>query len=275
MSEVAAAAVSERNEGEPELLYPELAYVARMAAATHNTTEALAMREFVRLMELKVFLRDKDATKISPSPLMDDVWHAAILDTSFYASLQTKLGLTIHHRPSGAMEADAGARAERLVNLTNVYRMRYDEVPIGLNVEPSKEAATIQVPVNNDPFTIVAHAIYVGQVDEAFRASASVGLHCSRWTMVDRQPKLSLKAGVKGRVQDGRMPNIVHERARADLGGILVAQKDLELHQPHKLAHGQCLGRDVRCCRHSCGIGQFWVEQLWFSFIHNGRRRKR
>ena len=126
MSEVAAAAVSERNEGEPELLYPELAYAARMAAATHNTTEALAMREFVRLMELKVFLRDKDATKISPSPLMDDVWHAAILDTSFYASLQTKLGLTIHHRPSGAMEADAGARAERLVNLTNVYRMRYD-----------------------------------------------------------------------------------------------------------------------------------------------------
>ena len=156
MSGVAAAAVSERKEGEPELLYPELAYASRTAAATHKTTEALAMREFVRLMELKVFLRDKDATKILPSPLMDDMWHAAILNTSFYASLQTKLGLTIHHRPSGATEADAGARAERLVNLTNVYRMRYDEEPIGLNVEPSKEEATIEVPVNNDPISIVA-----------------------------------------------------------------------------------------------------------------------
>ena len=159
MSEVTAAAVSERKEGEAESQYKELAYAAKKAAATHETTEALAMREFVRLMELKVFLRDKDATKISPSPLMDDMWHAAILDTSFYASLQTKLGLTIHHRPSGAMEADAGARAERLVNLTNVYRLRYDEVPIGLNVEPSKEAATIEmgsVPVNDDPISIVA-----------------------------------------------------------------------------------------------------------------------
>ena len=34
--------------------------------------------------------------------------------------------------------------------------MRYDEVPIGLNVEPSKEEATIEVPVNNDPISIVA-----------------------------------------------------------------------------------------------------------------------
>ena len=37
--------------------------------------------------------------------------------------------------------------------------MRYDEVPIGLNVESSKEAATIQVPVNNDPISIVAKSM--------------------------------------------------------------------------------------------------------------------
>ena len=54
----------------PQLLYPELAYAARTAAATHNKTEALTIREFLRLMELKVFFCDKDADEYDISHTM-------------------------------------------------------------------------------------------------------------------------------------------------------------------------------------------------------------
>ena len=40
----------------------------------------------------------------------------------------------------------------------------------------------------------------------------TIGLRRSRWTMVNGQAHLSLKAGVKGRLQDDHVPHIVHER---------------------------------------------------------------
>jgi|TARA_R110002060_G_scaffold27509_8_gene37363 hypothetical protein len=45
---------------------------------------------------------------------MDEIWHAAILDTQFYASLQEALGVVIHHRPEGASDKEAAQRTKRL-----------------------------------------------------------------------------------------------------------------------------------------------------------------
>jgi hypothetical protein len=126
--------------------YPELLYAAKEAAALFGTTAGVAMREFERFVELKVFLRDTDAVKISPTPLMDAMWHAAILDTVFYAGLQVKLGMMIHHRPSGAHPEEAEARKKRLINLGNVYSVRYDSEPFGLAKEVPAPAAVPAVP---------------------------------------------------------------------------------------------------------------------------------
>ena len=43
---------------------------------------------------------------------MDEIWHAAILDTQFYASLQEALGVVIHHRPEGASDKEAAQRTK-------------------------------------------------------------------------------------------------------------------------------------------------------------------
>ncbi len=139
--------------------YLALANAAKEAAALHGTTASVAVREFRRFMDLKVVLRDKYAVKISPTPLMDAMWHAAVLDTVFYAGLQKELKMTIHHRPSGAGPAEAEARRKRLTNLGNVYRLRYDSEPFGLAKEilataaaPAVPALPVTVPVTKPTF---------------------------------------------------------------------------------------------------------------------------
>jgi hypothetical protein len=118
--------------------YPELENAANKYALIHGTTPAIAMREFVRLMEIKAFLRDTHGLKVSPSRLMDSMWHAAILDTEFYAGLQVKLGMLVHHRPNGALPAEDALRKRRLVNLIHVYGMRYEAVPFGLEARQTR-----------------------------------------------------------------------------------------------------------------------------------------
>lgn len=60
---------------------------------------------------------------------MDHIWHAAILDTKFYADLQSSLGLTLHHNPFGAGEAQAKKREERLLTMIGIYKCFFGDVP--------------------------------------------------------------------------------------------------------------------------------------------------
>jgi hypothetical protein len=64
-------------------------------------SEILTPRSFRlrRLLVVKTFMEDHDAEKISPSPIMDAMWHAATLDSRLYADLQKALGCVLHHRP--------------------------------------------------------------------------------------------------------------------------------------------------------------------------------
>lgn len=61
---------------------------------------------------------------------MDELWHTAILDTQFYANLQLALGLTLHHRPAGALAHESEQREGRLCAMETLYRMFFHSDPL-------------------------------------------------------------------------------------------------------------------------------------------------
>ena len=85
---------------------------------------------YKQFLALKAASLDIDATKLSPPPLIDRVWHEHVLDTKHYApACLAAFGHPIHHDPNG--DADVGLRARRreatLVALEKVYGDAYDE----------------------------------------------------------------------------------------------------------------------------------------------------
>ncbi|CZT43291.1 uncharacterized protein RSE6_03302 [Rhynchosporium secalis] len=82
------------------------------------------IEEFRRFLAIKLFTVDKNATKISPTPLMDELWHVTILNTCFYAELKDGLAATLHHRPSGAsLDArETQNRERRLIAMRGIYK---------------------------------------------------------------------------------------------------------------------------------------------------------
>ena len=85
---------------------------------------------YKRFLALKAACLDLDATKLSPPPLIDRVWHEHVLDTKHYApACLAAFGHPIHHDPNGDADVEARARrrAATLVALKKVYGDRYDE----------------------------------------------------------------------------------------------------------------------------------------------------
>ena len=85
---------------------------------------------YKQFLVLKAACLDLDATKLSPPPLIDRVWHEHVLDTKRYGpACLSAFGHPIHHDPDG--DADVGQRALRraatLVALKKVYGDNYDE----------------------------------------------------------------------------------------------------------------------------------------------------
>src|SRR6185312_10759679 len=76
-------------------------------------TERVA--EYEQFMKLKAAEKDWHATKLSPSPIVDRVWHAHILDTQNYADdCMQAFSRVVHHDPDG--EEDPEARRRRYSN---------------------------------------------------------------------------------------------------------------------------------------------------------------
>jgi hypothetical protein len=106
----------------------------RQIATRFGVSWAMVLREFVRFLEIKQWAKDSDHTKISPTPLMDAVWHAALLETKLYDRIEAHVGMRLHHSTAAAAEdgTTSAAREERLTALRQLYQLRYNDRPVEL-----------------------------------------------------------------------------------------------------------------------------------------------
>jgi len=81
-----------------------------------------AIQAYSEFLTLKIVKEDYDATQLSPTDMIDQVWHAHVLDTKAYQSFNTNYlvgGNCVHHDPLNAM--DQTARQERCKNTIKAY----------------------------------------------------------------------------------------------------------------------------------------------------------
>ena len=85
---------------------------------------------YEQFLKLKVALKDYKATKLSPTPLIDEVWHLHVLDTQKYANDCVDFcGAVIHHDVDGDIDV---IKREIRRNATKVaYEMQYGKEPEG------------------------------------------------------------------------------------------------------------------------------------------------
>jgi hypothetical protein len=78
---------------------------------------------FERFMTMKILMFDTNADKISPSEIVDDVWHVALLYTAEYSEFCgiNAFGYFMHHRPQGASVAEKDAQLIRYRDTHMLY----------------------------------------------------------------------------------------------------------------------------------------------------------
>jgi hypothetical protein len=97
---------------------------------TKNEIE-IAIEEYKRFLTLKI---RNPKTSLSPTSLMDKVWHMHILDTKRYAAdCERMFGKFLHHDPS-YREFDSTQRTAELANafesMKSLYSLMYGHDPI-------------------------------------------------------------------------------------------------------------------------------------------------
>ncbi|KNE64956.1 hypothetical protein AMAG_10621 [Allomyces macrogynus ATCC 38327] len=92
----------------------------------------IAISEYRRFLALKLAHNDGHAALLSPSAVIDAVWHAHILDTRAYSAMNQQLPFWIHHEPKGAWAAEHANRTQRLDNTLTCYRARWGEPPAAI-----------------------------------------------------------------------------------------------------------------------------------------------
>ena len=85
--------------------------------------------EYKKFLAIKVIAEDTSAPLLlSPSILIDQVWHAHLLDTAKYRAACSELGVTIDHNPAGA-EDMVLVRDKRLKMTRAFYKTVFCEAP--------------------------------------------------------------------------------------------------------------------------------------------------
>ena len=84
------------------------------------------IEEYKKFLVIKVISKDTQCPlNLSPSALIDQVWHEHILHTAKYREACTALGVFIDHDPSGATEED-DKREERLLLTKTHYSLIFN-----------------------------------------------------------------------------------------------------------------------------------------------------
>ena len=105
---------------------------ARLKSILHWSEEDIkdALHAYKQFIELKVVYDDWNADLLSPSLLVDQVWHLHVLDTRAYNSSCIQLcDRLIHHDPDG--DGDLSQRAKRVKKTRQVYREHFGCEPNG------------------------------------------------------------------------------------------------------------------------------------------------
>lgn len=87
--------MSDHKESTVTLEKHPLFHAAKELEVRTGFTVLQLLEEFRRFMAMKVVMRDTECELISPTGLIDHLWHAAILDTRYYAC-GVEAGDTIH-----------------------------------------------------------------------------------------------------------------------------------------------------------------------------------
>jgi len=86
--------------------------------------------DYAKFIALKVLSGDFGACLLSPSPMIDRMWHLHILDTKSYSdfckSIFPPIGPLIHHDPLGKYSPE-DEKNERIANTKSAYRNAYKE----------------------------------------------------------------------------------------------------------------------------------------------------
>ena len=84
------------------------------------------IEEYKKFLVIKIISKDTQCPlNLSPSSLIDQVWHEHILHTAKYREACTALGVFIDHDPSGATEED-DKREERLLLTKTHYSLIFN-----------------------------------------------------------------------------------------------------------------------------------------------------
>ena len=88
-----------------------------------------ALVAYKQFMVLKAVSKDFDATKFSPPPLVDEIWHEHILDTRGYSAFcLAAFNQVVHHNPNGDLEFNRNPRrAFTLYKLKECFEDEYDK----------------------------------------------------------------------------------------------------------------------------------------------------
>ena len=125
-----AMSAQERHRLKKETVMNRIQLIGQVVGHLSPAAALLHTVEYYRFMALKAeYDKDDVPSTLAPSALIDDLWHAHLLDTRSYMMLESLLlpeGGRLHHNPLKDEQADYEGR---LTHTKNLYYDLYHSVP--------------------------------------------------------------------------------------------------------------------------------------------------
>ena len=191
-----------------------------------------ALAAYKQFMVLKAVSKDFDATKLSPPPLVDEIWHEHILDTRGYrAFCDAAFKQFVDHDPDGVL--DCGARRVRRAAtfhylklcfkdeynmeiwnypLENSCKRKYAAVKDEPEPQPSTPRGSLNIRIRDQ----TGGRLLQGQVDDARSSTAATAGLCGELALSTLAPgrpprhgnfDISMEDGDHRHARAGRLPS--------------------------------------------------------------------